>query len=73
MQVDADITIEEIDEAIGYLAEKLKIDEYGNRMDWRKRQFLQEMQAQLAEAIKQCKYWERRAKKAEALAGAQVG
>lgn len=30
-------------------------------------------QAQLAEAIKQCKYWERRARKAEALAGAQVG
>ena len=30
-------------------------------------------QSQLAEAIKQCKYWERRAKKAEALLEKQVG
>ena len=34
-------TIAEIDEAIGHLSNALKIDEYGNRMNWKKRQFLQ--------------------------------
>ena len=42
MVIEADITIEELDEAIGYLSERLKIDQYGNRMDWRKRQTIQE-------------------------------
>lgn len=42
MVIEADITIEELDEAIGYLNERLKIDQYGNRMDWRKRQTIQE-------------------------------
>jgi len=40
--IEADITIEELDEAIGYLNDRLKIDQYGNRMDWRKRQTIQE-------------------------------
>jgi hypothetical protein len=40
--VSGDITIAEIDEAIGYLNDRLKIDEYGNRMNWRKRQTIQE-------------------------------
>ena len=42
MVIEADITIEELDEAIGYLNDRLKIDQYGNRMDWRKRQTIQE-------------------------------
>jgi hypothetical protein len=42
MVIEADITIEELDEAIGYLSERLKIDQYGNRMDWRKKQVIQE-------------------------------
>ena len=42
MVIEADITIEELDEAISYLSERLKIDQYGNRMDWRKRQTIQE-------------------------------
>ena len=37
-----DISIAEIDEAIGYLNYRLKIDEYGNRMNWRKKQTIQE-------------------------------
>ena len=40
--VSGEITIEELDEAIGYLNERLKIDQYGNRMDWRKRQTIQD-------------------------------
>lgn len=40
--VSNEVTIEELDEAIGYLNERLKIDQYGNRMDWRKRQTIQE-------------------------------
>ena len=36
------VTIAELDEAIGYLNDRLKIDQYGNRMDWRKRQTIQE-------------------------------
>jgi hypothetical protein len=42
MVIESDISIEELDEAIGYLAERLKIDKYGNRMDWRKKQTIQE-------------------------------
>ena len=40
--VSNEVTVEELDEAIGYLNERLKIDQYGNRMDWRKRQTIQE-------------------------------
>ena len=40
--VSGDISIAEIDEAIGYLNDLLKIDEYGNRMNWRKKQTIQE-------------------------------
>lgn len=42
MVIESDITIAELDEAIGYLNDRLKIDQYGNRMDWRKRQTIQE-------------------------------
>ena len=40
--VSGEVTIQELDEAIGYLNERLKIDQYGNRMDWRKRQTIQD-------------------------------
>jgi len=40
--VSGEVTIAELDEAIGYLNDRLKIDEYGNRMDWRKKQTIQE-------------------------------
>ena len=42
MIIESDISIAELDEAIGYLNDRLKIDEYGNRMDWRKRQTIQD-------------------------------
>ena len=40
--ISGEVTIKELDEAIGYLNERLKIDQYGNRMDWRKRQTIQD-------------------------------
>jgi hypothetical protein len=33
-------TVEDIDEAITHVYNLLKTDEYGNRMDWRKRELL---------------------------------
>lgn len=36
-----DVTLEDIDEAIKHINGMLKTDEYGNRMDWRKKQLLQ--------------------------------
>jgi len=42
MVIESDISIAELDEAIGYLNDRLKIDQYGNRMDWRKRQTIQD-------------------------------
>jgi hypothetical protein len=42
MVIESDISIAELDEAIGYLNDRLKIDQYGNRMDWRKKQTIQE-------------------------------
>ena len=42
MIIESDISIAELDEAIGYLNDRLKIDQYGNRMDWRKRQTIQD-------------------------------
>ena len=42
MIIESDISITELDEAIGYLNDRLKIDQYGNRMDWRKRQTIQD-------------------------------
>jgi len=39
--ITEEVSIAELDEAIGHLHAQLKTDEYGNRMDWRKRQFLE--------------------------------
>jgi hypothetical protein len=38
--IEQDITIAEIDEAIAHVRKMLKTDEFGNRMDWRKRELL---------------------------------
>jgi len=40
LTIEQDLTIEEIDEAIAHVSKMLKTDEYGNRMDWRKRELL---------------------------------
>lgn len=36
-----DVTLDDIDEAIKHIFKMLKTDEYGNRMDWRKKELLQ--------------------------------
>jgi predicted component of type VI protein secretion system len=37
---EEETTIAEIDETLGYINTMLKTDEFGNRMDWRKRSML---------------------------------
>lgn len=39
--ITEDVTLAEIDEAIAHIFKMLKTDEYGNRMDWRKKELLQ--------------------------------
>jgi len=39
--ITEEVSIAELDEAITNLYEQLKTDEYGNRMDWRRRQLLE--------------------------------
>lgn len=39
--ITEDVTIEDIDEAIKHIFAMLKTDEYGNRMNWRKKEILQ--------------------------------
>lgn len=40
LQIEDEITLADIDEALKHVSERLKVDEYGNRMDWRKRELL---------------------------------
>ena len=39
--ITQEVTIDDIDEAIAHVAQMLKKDEYGNRMNWRKKEILQ--------------------------------
>lgn len=39
--ITEDVTLEDIDEAIRHIFKMLKTDEFGNRMDWRKKQLLE--------------------------------
>lgn len=39
--IEDDVTIEDIDEAIRHIFSMLKTDEFGNRMNWRKKEILQ--------------------------------
>jgi len=39
--ITEEVSIAELDEAINNLFQQLKTDEYGNRMDWRRRQLLE--------------------------------
>ena len=36
-----EVTLEDIDEAISHAAQSLKVDEFGSRMSWKKRELLQ--------------------------------
>jgi hypothetical protein len=40
VQITEEITLADIDETIRHINEMLKTDEYGNRMDWRKKEML---------------------------------
>jgi len=40
VEIADEITIEDIDQTIKHINEMLKTDEYGNRMDWRKKEML---------------------------------
>lgn len=39
--ITEDVTLEDIDEAIKHIFKMLKTDEYGSRMNWRKKELLQ--------------------------------
>jgi hypothetical protein len=39
LAITDDVTIEDIDEALKHIYKMLKTDEYGNRMDWRKKNY----------------------------------
>jgi hypothetical protein len=41
LAITDDVTIEDIDEAIAHIFALLKTDEFGNRMNWRKKEILQ--------------------------------
>ena len=41
LTINDEATIEDIDEAIGHVREMLRVDKYGNRMDWRKKELLE--------------------------------
>ena len=38
--IEGDVTIAELDDALGYISIELNTDVAGNRMDWKKRQTL---------------------------------
>lgn len=40
LQIEEEVTIAEIDEAINHVYQLLKTDEFGNRMNWKKREML---------------------------------
>ena len=40
--IKEEVTLSELDEAISYIATQLKVDKYGDRMDWRKEKLLRE-------------------------------
>ena len=39
--ITEDVTLEDIDEALKHIFKMLKTDEFGNRMNWRKKELLQ--------------------------------
>lgn len=40
LQIDEEVTVADIDEALKHINTMLKTDEYGNRMHWKKREML---------------------------------
>ena len=48
--IEEEVTVAQIDECLSYIYTMLKTDEYGNRMDWRKREMLSEQLDELLDA-----------------------
>lgn len=48
--IEEEVTLEQIDECLQHVYAMLKTDEYGNRMDWRKKEMLTEQLDDLLDA-----------------------
>ena len=48
--IEEEVTLEQIDECLSHVYNMLKTDEFGNRMDWRKKEMLAEQLDELLDA-----------------------
>ena len=48
--IEDEVTLAQIDECLSHINSMLKTDEYGNRMDWRKKEMLSEQLDELLDA-----------------------
>jgi len=48
--IEEEVTLEQIDECLSHVYSMLKTDEFGNRMDWRKKEMLAEQLDELLDA-----------------------
>ena len=48
--IEEEVTLEQIDECLNHVYTMLKTDEFGNRMDWRKKEMLSEQLDELLDA-----------------------
>ncbi|NBQ48447.1 MAG: hypothetical protein EBU33_08360 [Sphingobacteriia bacterium] len=48
--IEEEVTVEQIDECLSHVYAMLKTDEYGNRMNWRKKEMLAEQLDELLDA-----------------------
>ena len=48
--IEEEVTLEQIDECLTHVYNMLKTDEFGNRMDWRKKEMLSEQLDELLDA-----------------------
>ena len=48
--IEEEVTVAQIDECLSHVYSMLKTDQYGNRMDWRKKEMLTEQLDELLDA-----------------------
>ena len=48
--IEEEVTLDQIDECLSHVYNMLKTDEFGNRMDWRKKEMLTEQLDELLDA-----------------------
>ena len=48
--IEEEVTVAQIDECLSHVYDMLKTDEFGNRMDWRKKEMLTEQLDDLLDA-----------------------